>query len=104
VAEGGWTLAPGYGFTMRYTVNFENATADYDLGREKTPLLLTADGKSEPVDAGAGFGYAAELRYFIDCVKKNQRPTIVTGEDGARSLKIVEAEVKSVRSGEVVKL
>src|SRR2546421_326613 len=35
VAEGGWTLAPGAGFTMRYTVNFEHATADYDLAREK---------------------------------------------------------------------
>jgi predicted dehydrogenase len=104
VAEGGWTLAAGYGFTMRYTVNFENGTADYDLAREKTPLLLIAEGKADVIDAGPGYGYAAELRYFVDCVKKNQRPSVVTAEDGVHSLKIVEAEVKSVRSGEVVKL
>jgi predicted dehydrogenase len=103
-AEGGWTLAAGYGFTMRYTVNFEHATADYDLARENSPLLLISEGKADPVDAGPGFGYAAELRYFVDCVKKHQPPTIVTAEDGVRSLRIVEAEVNSVRSGEVIAL
>jgi predicted dehydrogenase len=102
-AEGGWTLAAGFGFSMRYTVNFENATADFDLAREN-PLLLSQDGKSTPIDAGAGFGYAIELRYLIDCIKKNQRPTVVTAEDGVRSLKLVEAEVASIRSGETVKL
>lgn len=103
VAEGGWCLADGAGFTMRYTVNFENATADYDLGREK-PLMLIQGGKSEEIDAGKGFGYAAELRYFVECVAKKQKPSVVTAEDGVRSVRIVEAEVKSVRTGEVIKL
>ena len=39
-AEGGWCLADGYGFTMQYTVNFENATADFDLWRGEQPLKL----------------------------------------------------------------
>jgi predicted dehydrogenase len=103
VAEGGWTYAAGYGFSMRYTVNFESATADYDLARE-TPLLLTQDGKSEPIDAGAGYGYAAELKYFLICIKNKQRPTTVTADDGVRSLKIVEAEVQSIRTGEAIPL
>ena len=103
VAEGGWSLSEGYGFTMQYTVNFENATADFDLARDK-PLKLSQGGKTEPVDCGPGYGYAAELRYFVDCVSKGQKPTIVTADDGVRSLKIVEAEVKSIRSGELVRL
>jgi len=104
VAEGGWTLAQGYGFTMRYTVNFENATADYDLGREKSPLLLIQDAKADPIDAGPGFGYVGELRYFVDCAKNNRRPTVVTADDGVRSIRIVEAEVQSARTGNVVNL
>ena len=102
-AEGGWTLADGYGFSMQYTCNFENATADYDLAREQ-PLRLSQNGQSEAIDLGPGFGYAAELRYFCDCVKKGQRPTVVTADDAVRSIKLVEAEVKSVRSGEIVRL
>ena len=103
VAEGGWSLSEGYGFTMQYTVNFENATADYDLSREQ-PLRLTKGAQTEAIDAGPGFGYAAELRYFLDCVRKKQRPSVVTADDAVRSIRIVEAEVKSARSGEVVRL
>jgi predicted dehydrogenase len=103
-AEGGWCLADGYGFTMQYTVNFENATADFDLAREQ-PLRLSKGGQTEAIDAGPGFGYAAELRYFIECVGKGQKPTVVTADDAVRSIKLVEAEVKSARAGgELVRL
>jgi predicted dehydrogenase len=102
-AEGSWCLADGYGFTMQCNVNFENATADFDLAREQ-PLRLSQNGETKPIDCGPGFGYAAELRYFVDCVKKGQKPTVVTADDGVRSLKIVEAEVQSVRSGQAVRL
>ena len=106
IAEGGWCLADGYGFTMQCTLNFENgATADYDLSRGEQCLKLAHGGKSEVIDAGKGFGYAAELRYFLGCITKGEKPTIVTADDGVRSVRIVEAEVKSARSGgEVVKL
>jgi predicted dehydrogenase len=102
-AEGGWAMSEGFGFTMQFTVNFENATADYDLARAQ-PLMVSQNGKSEAIDCGPGFGYEAELRYFVDCVKKNQRPTIVTADDAVRSIRIVEAEVKSARSGEIVRI
>jgi predicted dehydrogenase len=103
VAEGGWAFAQGFGFSMRYTVNFEHATADFDLARER-PLMLTRNGKTEAVDAGAGYGYIGELRYFIDCVKRHQPPAIVTADDAVRSLKIIEAEVQSAQAGQAVRL
>jgi predicted dehydrogenase len=102
-AEGGWAMSDGFGFNMQFTVNFENATADYDLPREQ-PLRLTHNGTTESIDCGSGFGYAAELRYFVECVKKGEKPTRVTAEDAVRSMRIVEAEVKSARSGEIVRL
>ena len=67
--------------------------------------MLYQNGAGEAVDCGAGFGYAAELKYFIDCVSRGEKPSIVTADDGVRSVRIVEAEVKSARSGgEIVKL
>jgi predicted dehydrogenase len=103
-AEGGWSFADGFGFSMQYAVNFENASADFDLARGAQPLRLTRGGQSETIDCGPGYGYAAELKYFLDCVGKGQKPTIVTADDAVRSIKIVEAEVRSARSGEVVKV
>jgi predicted dehydrogenase len=88
---------------MRYTANFESATADFDLGREK-PLMLYQNGKAEAVECAPEFGYVGELRYFIDCVTRGEKPSVVTVDDAVRSIRIVEAEVRSARSGTLVSL
>ena len=100
-AEGSWCMADGFGFKMQYTVNFDTATADFDLAREQ-PLLLSRGGKTEPVVCEPGAGYEAELRYFINCVKSGERPNVVTADDGVMSIKLIDAERESVRSGKVI--
>ncbi|HYO09945.1 MAG TPA: Gfo/Idh/MocA family oxidoreductase [Tepidisphaeraceae bacterium] len=103
IAEGGWCLADGYGFTMQYTVNFERATADFELSRDQ-PLRLSEQGRTTAIDCGPGFGYVHELRYFLDCVRSGEPPTVVTADDAVRTLRLVEAEVSSARSGHTVHL
>ena len=39
-AEGTWAMTKGFGFNMSYTVNFERATADYDMARGAEALKL----------------------------------------------------------------
>jgi predicted dehydrogenase len=97
-AEGAWTMSPGYGFTMRYTVVFERATADYDLARKET-LMLFANGKSEAVPHPAHDGWTGALGYFLECVKTRQKPERVTADDAVAGVQIVEAERRSVDSG-----
>lgn len=103
VAEGGWVMAPGFGFQMQYTINFARATAVYDLSAPQ-PLRLYQNGKSEPVKVPAGMGYEHEIAYFLDCIRRRQTPKVVTLEDAARSVAIVEAEAKSLRTGKPVAL
>jgi predicted dehydrogenase len=98
VAEGGWMMAPAFGFRMRYTVNFEKATADFDLGREKKLLLHDAES-SQAVEREAIDGWFAELRYFIECVERREKPSVVTARDAHRSIRIVEAERQSILTG-----
>ena len=98
-AEGGWCFAQGRPFTMQYVVNFEQATADFDLAREQ-PLMLTGpDGKHAPVQLEDETGYDHEIGYFIDCLKSQRSPERVTLRDGYDSLRLVEAEVDSIASG-----
>ena len=100
-AEGGWTMAKGFGFRMQYTVNFERATAMFDIGA--TPALtLARGGKTETVELPAGMGYEHEIAYLLDCIANKRQPTTVTLRDAARSVAIVEAEAKSIASGEAV--
>jgi len=102
-AEGAWGLAEGFGFRMQFTVNFENATAEFEFGREK-PLLVYRDGKAETIEVSKGDGYIGEMSYFVDCISKGVKPTKVTAEDAVNGLTIIEAEEKSVKAGQVVAL
>jgi predicted dehydrogenase len=101
-AEGGWNRADGFPFTMRATVQFENATVDHDASRERQ-LLVCRDKKAEPVDL-LGDGYEAELAYFIECIRSGKRPGIVNADDAVTGLRILEAERKSVEIGQVIAL
>lgn len=104
VAEGTWAMTDGYTFNMGFTVNFENATVVYDSAQAE-PLKLYEKG-AEPavVPVEAVMGYDLEIDYMLNCVKKGERPTVVTIEDAMNTIRIVEAEVASVKSGQTVTL
>jgi len=103
-AEGSWSMAEGFGFNMSYTINFERATAVYDLAA-KDKLMLYEPGKpARAVELNPEMGYALEIGYFMECIKEGRRPSLVTLRDGAEAIRIVEAEVQSARSGKPVAL
>ncbi|HEX8911346.1 MAG TPA: Gfo/Idh/MocA family oxidoreductase [Humisphaera sp.] len=97
-AEGGWAQAEGFGFRMQYLVNFEQATADFDIGRKPT-LQVHKDGKSETIETSGRDGYVGELTYFLECVRGGKKPQVVTADDAVAGLRIVEAEKRSIASG-----
>lgn len=102
-AEGCWAMSPGFGFSMQYTINFENATAIFDIGAADA-LTLVHKGKRTAVKLDKRMGYELEIAYFIDCIRKGVKPSIVTLDSAANSVKIVEAEVKSIATGKPVKV
>ena len=101
VAEGGWTMKPGFEFTMRYLVNFEHASATFNLSSEPQ-LKVTLDQAGDVGKLPAGEGYPAEISYFLDCIEQKRRPQIVTMQDGAEAVRLIEAERESVRLGQPV--
>ena len=104
-AEGTWLMTAGHGFNMSYTVNFEKATADFDLSRGPDALKLFEDGRKPKVVRCKGDdGYTGELRHMIDSILAGQPPTIVTPEDALSAVQICEAEEKSIRLGRPVRL
>ena len=103
-AEGGWAMSKGYGFKMRYSVNFEHATAVFDLGAVN-PLTLQRPGEDpEPIPLNPEMGYAHEITYFLDCLAAGRKPERVTLSSAADSVRLIEAEVESATRGETVRL
>ena len=104
-AEGAWAMTEGFGFSMTYTVNFENATADFDAARGADALKLFEPGKEPRTIPGGGEdGYVGELKYLLESIRTGSPPTIVTAQDGQSAVEICEAEERSIKTGQVIQL
>ncbi|HWX19525.1 MAG TPA: Gfo/Idh/MocA family oxidoreductase [Candidatus Binatia bacterium] len=102
-AEGNWLLAKG--FDMAYTLHCERATLDFDLSRGAEAMQVTEEGQHPRVIGSEGpDGYGEEVRYVVECARTGQPPKVVTAEDGVSALEICEAEEKSMRTGQIVRL
>jgi len=106
VAEGGWDLAPGAGFRMRFVVNFERGTAEFDLAKTPALVLHTAEGTSavELTAPGIATGYDGEVRHLLEAIGRGDRRIDATVDDAVVVTELLEAERASQGSGEVVRM
>jgi predicted dehydrogenase len=104
-AEGSWAMTPGFGFNMSYTVNFENATVDYDLARTADALRVFQKGRRpRTIKCKGKDGFAGELNHMVESIRRGSPPTVVNAKEGQSAIEICEAEEKSIRSGKPVRL
>ncbi|MEM9754069.1 MAG: gfo/Idh/MocA family oxidoreductase, partial [Planctomycetota bacterium] len=59
---------------------------------------------AEPVVLPEGMGYEHEISYFLDCIAEGRTPQRVTLTSAAESVRLIEAEVQSVDTGQAVQL
>jgi len=96
IAEGGQDHTPGFGFRMRYTVAFERATAEFDLGRSPQ-LMLYQDGKSETISTDGPSGYDGEVSHLLDVLASGDRLTLrATLADALAVTEILQTELAAV--------
>ena len=110
-AEGSWAAAETKPFAMSYLVHFERASVEYNSGNSDAPLMLyrKAHGKRKPtepkvVKCTGNDGYKGEMAYLVKCIQKKHTPRVVSAAEAAESIRIVEAEVKSVETGRIIRL
>lgn len=97
VAEGAWGHAPAFGFRMRYVVVFDDATADFDIGRDQALLLYRGDEKVT-VPLPPATGYDGEVRAVLSALDQpNPRPP-VTMDDALVTARTLDAERESLRA------
>jgi hypothetical protein len=86
---------------MRYVVDFERATADFDLTRDP-PLLLCRDDRAEPVmlERPELSGYDMQVRYIVERVARGETETSPNLADAVAVAKLLDAERASLLTGE----
>ena len=86
---------------MAYTVNFENATVDYDLARGDDALkIFEPDKEPQVLKLKAGDGYTSKITHFVESIQAGSAPSIVTAQDGLTSIELCEAAKRSIEAGE----
>jgi hypothetical protein len=63
---------------MQYTVNFQNATAEFSFDGKDQVRLVESGKEPRMVDVGDGMGYEHQIVYFLDHINKNEPPSTVT--------------------------
>lgn len=101
-AEGAWEYAPGYPFSMTFAIHLEKASLN--LAADGKLTLYPTSGKPEELKVDENSGYWHEMAHFLDRIGKNEKSAVLTPESAMFSVKLVEAEIESARSGKRVAL
>jgi len=121
MAEGCLDMAAEYPFTMGLKINLEGASIRMDSGHSPSLLVAPTAGGVEhpevpqpevPSTGSAGTagniealgGYFVEVQYFVNCVDKDEEPTIVTPQEAKLAVELCLAATESQASGAVVTL
>lgn len=99
-AEGTWIYAPTFKFSMTFRVAMDKATVE--LGADGRLTVHGQDGSTTVVPVAAEDGYICELRHFIDCIRNGRSSPIVPPQSALQSVRLVEAEIRSMTAGKAV--
>lgn len=103
-AEGSWCMAPTMGFEASYIVTFEKAVVIMDGKREKPLCVYPLKGEAFVPKLPDGDGYEYEIRWFMDVLCGRPVACVTTPEQSRDSVRIVDAEKKSAKTGKTVKI
>ena len=110
-AEGSLAMPAGFPFTMSLRVGCEDGAIEYN-SRNSPTLAVYRNGKvehpktgknAESRVSGAGNvsdlgGYYNEIKYFVDCVRMDKNPDVITPQDARFALKLALAALESVKN------
>ena len=96
IAEGGWGMTTTFGFEMSFNLILERATIVYDLTRKPMFRICPAVGEAFTPEVADGDGYVREIEHFAKVVRGQPVEDVITLEQSRNSVRIVEAEKKSI--------
>ncbi len=102
VAEGGWAMAPSFGFEMSFNLVLERATIVYDCTRQPALRVCPAGGEGFTPPVPPGDGYIRQIDHFARSIRGETVPPVITLEQSRDSVRIVEAEKESIAAGRPV--
>jgi predicted dehydrogenase len=104
VAEGGWVMAPSFGFEMSFNLVLEQASIVFDCTRKPAFRVCPRQGEAFTPPLPEGDGYVRQIDHFARAVRGEAVPPVITLQQSRDSVRLVEAERESIRAGRAVML
>jgi predicted dehydrogenase len=112
VIESKNNMINGYPFSMDLRVMGDKGTADFKFSAGfnienldsaiDSFVLYTDKDDPAPVVIEHPDAYELELRYFIECVEKGEKPAVITPDSSYDSMRMIDAVRRSLESGEKI--
>jgi len=103
-AEGGWVMTPSFGFEMSFNLVLEKASIIYDCTRRPAFRVCPDEGVAFTPEVLPGDGYSQQIEYFVQQLNGENLPEVTTPRQSCDSIRIVEAEIQSAKTGQKVNL
>jgi predicted dehydrogenase len=107
--EGGWAYPPGV-FRTSLDIAGSDGLIEWNSDDAQTiKPFIKATGETQvarvgiPTSSFAEDPYTTEIRHAYDCIQ-NDKPFLVTAEDGLAALRIALAAKESLRTGKAIQL
>ena len=114
VAETAFNMHTGYPFTMYAKVMGSKAAAEltysagYDINQRDgalAELKIFREGQPAEIIALEQYdAYRAEIAYFLDCLEKGVKPSVVTPQDSVEVMRTVNAIHESAKTNSIVEI
>jgi predicted dehydrogenase len=95
-AEGGWAMMPTFGFEMSFDIMMEKATLVYNLTRRPVFKVCPAEGEAFVPELEENDGWFLQIAQFAKKMSGEKVREVTTLEQSINSVRIVEAEKKSI--------
>ena len=95
-------MAPAFGFEMSFNLVLEKATVAYDSTRQPALRVCPNQGAAFTPALKEGDGYVRQIDHFARSVRGEPVPAVITLEQSRDSVRLVEAEKESIRTGRPV--
>jgi predicted dehydrogenase len=96
-------LPKAFGFEAHFMAAFEKGCLRYSTADPHGLAEITDQGTHRPALPKKN-GYREEIAYFVRCIEHGEVSAVVTPDSSAFSIKLVEAERESARTGKLVQL
>ena len=114
MAEASFTMQTGYPFSFSVSMIGSEATLEYDYhagiriadtDEAESHMKIWRKGSGlEVIRVEEADAFVRQMRYFADCVKNHEYPTLITPDESYEVIHLVDALHESAHTGEVVAL